>query len=1096
MKTVWATLLISLIPFTAAAFQEEKSEESLLSAGTLSGLAFRCIGPALMSGRIADIAIHPTDQSTWYIAVGSGNVWKTENAGTTWRPVFERYSSYSIGCVTIDPNNPEVVWVGTGENVSGRHVGYGDGVYMSANGGDGWENMGLKDSEHIGKIVIDPRNSDVVFVAAEGPLWASGGERGVYKSSDGGKTWGLVLEISENTGVTDIVFDPRNPDVLFAAAYQRRRHIWAHIDGGPESGIYKSVDGGATWRKLKKGLPMGDVGRIGLAISPQNPDVVYATIEAAMDAGGFYRSADSGESWEKRNSYHSGGTGPHYYQEIFADPHQFDRVIQMDVRMRATDDGGRTFNPVGEQWKHSDNHALAFDPGDPNYLLCGSDGGLYESFDRGKTWKFFANLPVTQFYKVALDNDFPVYNVYGGTQDNNTQGGPSRTLNVHGIRNSDWFITVGGDGYDCDVDPEDPNIVYSEWQNGGLVRYDRTNGETVDIQPQPAPDEPPERWNWDAPIMISPHSHTRLYFGSQRVWRSDDRGDSWRPISPDLSRGINRFTLKMMGRLWGADAIYDLSAMSNYSNLTTLSESPLVEGLIYAGTDDGLIQVTEDGGENWRRIDTFPGVPEMSFVNEVKASVHDPDTVFALFDNHKKGDFKPYILKSTDRGLTWTSIAGNMPDRHIVWSIVQDHVNKDLLFAGTEFGIFFTIDGGERWIKLTGGLPTMAFRDLEIQRRENDLVGASFGRGFYILDDYTPLRNLSEEKLGEESVLFPVKKASLYVQASTLGGGEKASQGGDFFTAPNPPFGAVFTYYLKDSLKTRKDVRHEEEKKIKKEGGDVAYPSWDELRAEDREEDPAIFLTISDEDGNVIRRITGPARSGIHRVAWDLRYPSSSPTQLERAGMGYWRRSAAGPMAAPGTYTVSLAKRVEGVVTSLAETQTFEVEALGISALPPQDKAEVLTFQKKTGELQRAILGAGRVIEDASERIRYIKKALDDTPEADPELPGRARDIEKKLFEARDQLFGDPTFRGRSRSEPTSPSIFSRVMNSIRGSWDSTYGPTQTHRRNYEYAAEAFEELLPELRAIVEEELVQLEEALEAAGAPWTPGRKIPGWKR
>ena len=646
----WVFLLSLSLAAHSPVVASAQAEDGELKAETFKGLALRGVGPALMSGRIADIAIHPRDRSTWYVAVGSGGVWKTTNAGTTWTPVFDGESSYSIGCVAIDPQNPEVVWVGSGENVSGRHVGYGDGVYKSLDGGKTWKNVGLEASEHIGKILIDPRDSDVIYVAAEGPLWAAGGDRGVYKTEDGGETWDHVLEISENTGVTDLELDPRNPDVLYAAAYQRRRHIWSLLAGGEESGIYKTTNAGADWRELDNGLPSVDMGRIGLAVSPIEPDIVYATIEAGEDDKGFYRSANAGESWEKRSDYISNGTGPHYYQEIYASPHKLDRIYQMDVWIHVSEDGGKSFEKLGAPDKHSDNHALAFDPGDPDYLLAGCDGGLYQSWDHAESWSFVANLPVTQFYKMALDNDYPFYNVVGGTQDNNTQVGPSSTGNQNGIQNSDWYVTVGGDGYACQIDPSDPNIIYSESQYGGLRRYDRRNGELLDIQPQPAKGDLPERWNWDSPVLISPHSHTRLYFGSQRLWRSEDRGDSWTPVSDDLSRGRNRYELEMMGRVWSVDALYDNRAMSWYGNTTTISESPLQEGLIYVGTDDSVIQVTEDGGGSWRRIDTFPGVPDLAFVNEVKASVHDANAVFAVLDNHKVGDFKPYILKSVDRG--------------------------------------------------------------------------------------------------------------------------------------------------------------------------------------------------------------------------------------------------------------------------------------------------------------------------------------------------------------------------------------------------------------------------------------------------------------
>lgn len=741
---------------------------------------------------------------------------------------------------------------------------------------------------------------------------------------------------------------------------------------------------------MTNGLPEVDQGKIGITVSPVDADIVYATIEAADGKGGFYRSQNAGESWEKRNDYLSGGTGPHYYQEVYASPHKLDRVYQMDVWIHVTEDGGQHFEQLGEPYKHSDNHALAFDPDDPDYLLAGSDGGLYETWDHGKSWKYVANLPVAQVYKLALDNDEPFYNVYGGMQDNNAQVGPSRTTNVHGIQNSDWFNTVAGDGYAGQIDPEDPNLIYSEWQYGGLTRYDRRTGELVDIKPQPARGDAPERWNWDAPVLISPHSNRRLYFGSQRVWRSEDRGDSWVPISEDLSRGQNRYEMEIMSRVFSVDDLYDNGAMSWYGNTTSISESPLVEGLIYVGTDDGLVNVTEDGGENWRRAESLPGVPDMSFVNEIKASVTDSETVFVVFDNHKAGDYKPYLMRSSDRGRSWASIRGDLPERHILWPIVQDHEQADLLFVGTELGIFFTLDGGTHWVALSGGAPTVAFRDLEIQRRESDLVGASFGRGFYILDDYSPLRSVSPEALQSEAILFQVRKALLYVPRVPLGLREKANLGGAHFAAENPPFGAVFTYHLGDDLKTSKQRRRETEKNSTTKGDDIPFPGWEALRNELREDDPVIVLTVSDGAGNVVRRITGPTTKGFHRVAWDLRYPRPNPTELdEHVLSSLWESRPVGPLVVPGTYRVRLAKLADATLTPLGDEQRFEVEALGGATLPQGNPTDVLAFQKRTAELMRKALAAGETTEAALSRLALARRAALETPAASPALHER-----------------------------------------------------------------------------------------------------------
>ena len=1057
---------------------------------TFKGLAFRTIGPAMISGRVTDIAIDPRDRSIRYVTAASGGVWKTINAGTTWTPIFDDQGSYSIGCIALDPRNPLTVWVGSGENNSQRSVSYGDGVYRSRDGGASWENVGLKASEHIAKILIDPRDSNRVLVAAQGPLWAPGGERGLYETKDGGKTWKAILTVDENTGVTDVAMDPRNPDVMYAASYQRRRHVWTLIDGGPGSGIWKTTDGGATWKKLENGLPKEDMGRIGLAIAPSRPDVVYAVIEAANKAGGFFRSTDQGGSWEKRGSYVT--TSPQYYQELFVDPKIETRVYSMDTWMQVTEDGGKTFRKVGETFKHVDNHVLWIDPDDTQHLIAGCDGGVYESFDRGSTWTWSENLPLAQFYKVALDNAAPFYNVYGGTQDNNTIGGPVRTRTVNGIVNADWFITTGGDGFQTVVDPEDPNIVYSEAQHGALVRHDRRTGETIDIQPQPEAGEPGLRWNWDSPLIVSPHASKRLYFAANRIFRSDDRGDTWRPVSPDLTRQIDRNQLKVMGRVWSVDAVAKNASTSFYGNIVALAESPKREGLLAAGTDDGLIRISEDGGGAWRSIDKFPGVPDASYVSRVVFSQHDAATIYATFDNHKKGDFKPYVLVSADTGKSWKSIAGDLPERGTVYALACDPKDPDLLFAGTEFGAFATRDRGAHWLRLSGGLPTIQVRDLAIQGRENDLVLATFGRGFYVLDDYAPIRSITKEALSSEATLFAVRDAWAFIPSSPNGYRDKAFFGDRFFTAPNPPFGAVFTYYLKDELKTKRKTRLAAEKDKQKKGEDTLYPTWDELRTEDREEDPAILVTVTAEDGAVVRRLTGPVAAGFNRVAWDLRYPQFDPTSLTPPDNDPWDRIPAGPLAAPGRYRVAIAKRVGGVVTPLGEPQSFTVQPLGTASLAATDRRALVAFEEKTGRLQHAVLGAARAADEAQTRLDHLKQAIADAPAADPKLQTEVRAIEARLKDLKAALNGDAT--RASRNEPTPPAIVDRVQQVVTGHWDSTSAPTATHRRNYEIAAKQFEPVLASLRTLILVDLTKLEQAAEAAGAPWTPGR-VPEWK-
>ncbi len=1072
--------------------------KSAFSAATFSGIKLREIGPAVASGRISDIAVVPHKPATWYVAVASGGVWKTTNAGTTWTPIFDNEGSYSIGCVTVDPTNENVIWVGAGENNSQRSVGYGDGVYKSLDGGKSWKNMGLKTSEHIGKIIVDPNNSDIVYASAQGPLWASGGERGLYKTIDGGKTWKAVLTVSENTGISDLWMDPRDAKVLYATSYQRRRHQWVLLNGGPESAIWKSTDAGTTWRKLDKGIPKVDLGRIGLAVSPANPDVIYAIIEAAdVKDKGFYRSSDRGESWAKQSDYVSGS--PQYYQELIADPKNVDRVYSMDVFAQVTEDGGKTWKRVGEKHKHIDNHALWIDPNNTDHLVNGNDGGVYESWDRGAIWQYKANLPVTQFYRVAVDNAMPFYNIYGGTQDNNTLGGPSRTTNAHGIVNSDWFVTVGGDGFFAAIDPTDANIVYSSWQYGGLIRFDRKTGERVDIKPRVEPavnaSEPPLRWNWDSPLLISPHNPKRLYYAAQRVFRSDDRGDNWVPISPDLTKQIDRNKLKIMDRVWSVDAVAKNHSTSLYGSVISLSESPKVEGLLYAGTDDGLVQISENGGQDARISGLLTGIPANTAVSDLKASAHDANTVYAAFNNHKMGDFKPYLLKSADRGKTWVSIVGDLPQRGSVHTVAEDPTRPNLLFVGTEFGLYFSPDAGRRWIQLKGGMPTISVRDITIQKREGDLVVSTFGRGFFVLDDLTPLRLATDEMLAKEAALMPTKKAWMFIPRTPLGGRDKASQGAAFYTAPNPAFGAVFTYHLKNELISRRQTRLNDEKKIQAKGGDTFYPSWDALERETREPAPAVMLTITDSAGNVVRRISAPTKAGFHRLAWDLRYPASNPARLTPIDLDAnpWDEGPRGPLALPGNYTATLEKWVDGKVTQLAEPVTVVTEVLGTASLPAPDRAKVLEFSNKVASLQRAVLGVVELSKETQRRLDALKIALNDTRAPTQALLTNARSIEAQLKDLDIALTGNKLLD--KYQEPLPTGVSERISNIVGSLWVSTVAPTGTQQRSYEIAATEFEPLLQKMRVIVQTDLSALETAAEALAAPWTPGR-LPVWKR
>ena len=1061
-----------------------------------AGLEPRELGPALTSGRIVDLAVDPRDARIWYIATAGGGVWKTTNAGTSFAPIFDGETSHSIGCVTIDPHDSLVIWVGSGENNSQRSVSMGDGVYKSIDGGKSWKNVGLEKSEHIGKILVDPRDSDVVYVAAQGPLWAAGGDRGLYKTTDGGKTWAPSLAISDNTGVTDVLFDPTNPDILYAASYQRRRHVFTLIDGGPESAIYKSTDAGKTWTKLKDGLPKEDMGRIGLGIAPHQPKTVYATIESTRKAGGFFVSKDGGSSWKKVNDYYA--PSAQYYGEIFVDPHDDDRIYMADVWVRVSDDGGRTWRKLDEKWKHPDNHVVWIDPETSDHLLIGCDGGLYESFDRAETWNFKANLPITQFYRVAADDALPFYHVYGGTQDNFSLGGPSRTTDMKGIVNADWYVTQGGDGFRSIPDPKDPNIIYSESQNGGLVRFDKRTGEALDIQPQPTGSPlpggsmEPLRMNWDSPLIVSPHDSNRVYFAAQYLFRSDDRGNAWKAISPDLTRHIDRNTLPVMGRVWGVDAVAKGASTSWYGNIVSLAESPLQEGLIYVGTDDGLIQVTEDGGKNWRKIERVAGVPELTYVSRLEASQHDANVVYAAFDNHKTGDFKPYVLRSGDRGKTWSSLGGDLPARGSVYALVEDRVDPKLLYLGTEYGLFVSQNGGAAWTPIKGKFPTVAVRDLWLQKRRDDLVIATFGRGFWVLDDVRPLRTAAAALAASEATLLPPRDAELYVERSQLGLAGKTFQGESYFAAANPPFGAVFTYFLKNELKSRRKQRQEAESKIDQSksnepaGTPPSLPTLEQLRAEEREIEPAVVMVVSDEEGNVIRRVSGPAKAGFHRIAWDLRYPPPSPIELKEPEPDVFSPPPTGPLVAPGTYTVRLVKRIDGADTPLGAAQTFNVVPLYLSIMKESDRAAVLDFQKKAAALQRTLMGAARATQEGLTRVQYVRRALDQIAGPDPKLVAQVNRIDSALRDINDQLNGDPILR--RANEPSMPSLLDRVNTAVNGLL-TTAPPTATHRESLELAQQQAGPLLARLRQVIGVELADVEKQLNALGAPWTPGR-------
>ena len=1009
--------------------QKKKNASEELKSSDLTGLKFRSVGPAFMSGRIADIAINPNNENEWYVAVGSGGVWKTVNSGTTWNPIADDQPFYSTGCITIDPHNSSKIWLGTGENVGGRHVGIGHGIYVSENGGKNWKSMGLKNSEHISKIIVSPQDPNTVFVASQGPLWSPGGERGLYRTDNGGKTWKNVLSVNKWTGVTDIAIDHNNPNILYAATWQRHRNVASYMGGGPGTSIYKSTDHGISWTEIKNGLPGSNLGKIGLAISPFDSTILYAAVETDRRNGAVYKTTNSGGSWKKMSDTVSGATGPHYYQELVASPHVFDKIYLMDTKVQVSENGGKDFYIMNESDKHVDNHSLTFKMSDPNYLLIGTDGGVYESFDDTKSWKFVANLPLTQFYKLAVDDAYPFYNIFGGTQDNNTQGGPSRTFKTSGITNSDWFVLLGGDGHQPATEPGNPDIVYAQSQQGNIHRIDRTNGEATFIKPQNDLNEDYERFNWDAPILVSSHDPKTIFFGSQRVWVSNNRGDDWRAISGDLTLNQERFSLPIMGKVQSWDNPWDVYAMSTYNTITSLSQSPVDENIIYAGTDDGIIQYTQNYGETWTKVNVekLPGVPKGSFVNDIKADLFDANTVYVLLDNHKFGDYKPYVYKSTDGGKSWKNIGDGVPDGFICWRLVQDHVDKNLMFLGTEYGIYVSVNGGNKWVKFSSGLPTISIRDLAIQKRENDLVAATFGRGFYVLDDYSSLRFLSSNSL-KSNIVFTPRKA---LQYSPIRSGS-SSQGSNTYYAKNPDYGAIFTFYLSDEVSTKKQKRKKIEKELEKSNSDIPFPGWDELDAELNQNLPRVIIEIYDDNNNFVDRFSTAYKKGFNRISWDLTKNIST-----NVSSGSTRSYSPSIRVSPGKYSFNLYLSFDGKVNKIG-SKFFEVERIrsGVLNNPNIDKIDEYVTEIENEYKNYSLLTSkfGKIKDDNKSIISLINKSSNYK-----DYVSQQNSIQKSIDKIDAFIFGNKS--KKDVREKDVETISNRLSVATRGI-NSSYGPT------------------------------------------------------
>jgi len=851
------------------------AQDVTIDSDTFSGLGARPIGPAVMGGRIADLtAVQEGQRLTIYVGSASGGVWKSSDGGTTFKPVFDKQPSQSIGSLAIDPSNPQTIWAGTGESWVRNSVSVGTGIYRSRDGGDNWENLGLKDSEHLSRIVIHPKDSNTVYACALGHLWNGNEERGVFKTTDGGKTWQKVLYHDENTGCAEMVMDPKDPNVLYAAMWQVRRQPWTFQSGGPGSGLFKSSDAGATWHELRKGLPEGNLGRIGLAIPAAKNTRVYAVVEARNHTA-LYRSDDAGESWSEVNSSFNISGRPFYFARLVADPNNPDRVYKMGFMLTVSEDGGKSFSSVISMSEspsdrvHGDHHTLWINPSNSDQMLDGNDGGVYQSLDRATHWRFLNNLPVSQFYHVSADMEYP-YNVYGGLQDNGTWMGPSRA--VDGIANRAWRNLDFGDGFWAFSDPTDPDYAYAEYQGGKISRFRKSTGESRDIKPLPRANEPEFRFNWNAPIALSANSPGTIYLGGQFLFRSRDHGASWERISPDLTTND---PAKQHQENSGGLTI-DNSDAEKYETIFTISESPKNGNLLWVGTDDGNVQITRDGGKHWTNVvKNIPGLPPNTWVSTIEAGHHDPAVAYATFDGHATGDMKTYVYKTTDYGEKWTSVS--TPDLKGYAHVVREDLkNPNLLFVGTEFGLFLSMDGGAHWAQFTGKIPNVAVRDIAIHPRESDLIIATHGRGLFIVDDLTPLRALTPETIGKDTAFLPSRPATL-----TLPAGEQRFDGNSDFVGPSLPEAAPIAYYQKK--------RHI--------FGDL-------------------LIEIYDPQGKLLTTIQGEKRRGLNRVQWPER--AKPPKVPPAAGLVENQFAFLGPQVQEGTYTVKMIKGKETYTTTIA----------------------------------------------------------------------------------------------------------------------------------------------------------------------------------
>jgi photosystem II stability/assembly factor-like uncharacterized protein len=1089
LRTVTCVALLSpltcLVLVPQATGQENNGR---LEEIALKDLQWRAVGPAIMGGRIDDFAVVENNPSIFYVGAATGGVWKTTNNGTTFEPVFDEAGSTSIGDVCIAPSDPNIVWVGTGEANNRQSSSWGDGVYRSLDGGKTWHNMGLKDSKHINRIVIDPRDPNIVYVAVLGHLWGPNKERGLYKTVDGGKSWTQSLFVNEDTGITDVAIDLQSPMTLYAASYQRRRTPWGFNGGGPGSALYKTIDGGATWTRLTKDLPEGTTGRIGLDIYRGNPNIVYAIIENAK--GGVFRSDDRGATWRKMSDLDSRAM---YYSQIRIDPNNDQRIWQCAASMYTSEDGGKTWVQNVVTRIHGDYHALWIDPSNSNHMLAGSDGGIHQSYDRGRSWDYLNTVPLGQFYEISLDNQKP-YMVYGGLQDNGSWAGPSGTLNVEGITNDEWFRTGGGDGFYSVVDPTDASVIYVESQDGNVARLETKAGERRNIRPEPPSGERPYRFDWNSPIVISPFNNRTIYFGGNRIFKSTDRGDSW-SRSEDLSKDQDREKLPIMGVLPDKNMLSRHDGVQTFGQVVTLAESPIKEGLLYAGTDDGNLQISRDGGKTWKNLTgKAPGVPKNTYVSRVVPSRFAEGSVYVTFDGHRVDDYNTYVFNSTDFGETWKSLKSDLP-AGVTCRVIREHPrNQNLLFLGTEFGAFASFDRGVHWARLKGNLPMVRVDDIQIHPRDNDLVLGTHGRSIWILDNITALEKMSDAVMASDVAIFEPPPAIAFRLYN-----RKGNTGHKWFSAPNPPYGGVIDYYLK-------------------------------TRAE-----APVRVTISDKSGKVVRELTGLREAGIHRVVWDLRIgtpgqggpgfgggrgggrgagggggqraaaqqPPQEPQpagaepgaatqeaapQFGGGGGGFFGAGGRGPRVPPGDYVVKVAAGGKEATTTLHVQEDPRIQ------ISEADRGKWSDAVMKAYELQRSAQAAQRSVQNLKTQMTTLQESLRRTPNVPKEVGDTVKSVADQVDDIQKRLV--PTFDQSGGAGPPLPDaprpLLGRIGQLSNGIDNYTAAPTPDQMTRLSELSTELKTLVDQLNKLIDEGIPNLNKQIRDSGMSFVnPGQRV-----